>query len=475
MDEKIIDKTIYFLGIGGIGMSALARYFLQAGNHIYGYDLTPSDITAHLEELGATIHYEENVEFIPEQVDFVVYTPAVPKTHQEYVYFEKNNIPIYKRSAVLGMISSHLPTIGVAGTHGKTTTTSMITTILHDDHPLLAFIGGVAKNFNANVVIDDHAEMMVVEADEFDRSFLTLHPEVGVITSMDADHLDIYGAKEQLVQSFQLYASQVRSTLVVNEKIADQLRHTHKVVYGLSSDCDYYATEIQLYPNAADFILHYEGKQMPVHLSVSGNYNVLNAVAAFAAVNEFVKSRKSKGDFVDCVSNSGDVHAKIGRDVLDSEKWVASLSVFNGVKRRFDYRIERPDFVYIDDYAHHPEELRAFITAVKKIYVGKHVCGIFQPHLYSRTRDFAPQFAEVLSMLDTVILLDIYPARELPIPGITSQYLLDMIQNDQKYLLTTDEVLPFIEQHKPDVLLTMGAGNIDRLVPRIENQFKVNS
>ena len=192
MDEKIIDKTIYFLGIGGIGMSALARYFLQAGNHIYGYDLTPSDITAHLEELGATIHYEENVEFIPEQVDFVVYTPAVPKTHQEYVYFEKNNIPIYKRSAVLGMISSHLPTIGVAGTHGKTTTTSMITTILHDDHPLLAFIGGIAKNFNANVVIDDHAEMMVVEADEFDHSFLTLHPEVGVITSMDADHLDIY-------------------------------------------------------------------------------------------------------------------------------------------------------------------------------------------------------------------------------------------------------------------------------------------
>lgn len=451
MDEKTINKTIYFLGIGGIGMSALVRYFLQAGNHIYGYDLTPSDITAHLEDLGAIIHYEEDIKAIPEQVDFVVYTPAVPKTHQEYVYFEKNNIPIYKRSAVLGMISSHLPTIGVAGTHGKTTTTSMITTILHDNHSLLAFIGGIAKNFNANVVIDDHAEMMVVEADEFDRSFLTLHPEVGVITSMDADHLDIYGAKEQLVQSFQLYAAQVRGALVVHEKIAVQLQHTHKVVYGLSSDCDYYATDIQLFPNSADFILHHGDEVFPMHLSVSGTYNVLNAVAAFAAVREFCNLRNLPIQLDLCISQ---------------------LAAFNGVKRRFDYRIERPDFVYIDDYAHHPEELRAFITAVKKIYAEKHVCGIFQPHLYSRTRDFAPQFAEVLSMLDTVILLDIYPARELPIPGITSQYLLHMIQNDHKYLLTTDEVLPFIEQHKPEVLLTMGAGNIDRLVPKIEEAMR---
>ena len=451
MDEKISGKTIYFLGIGGIGMSALARYFLQAGNEIYGYDLTPSDITAALTKMGAKIHYEEDVNFIPEQVDFVVYTPAVPKTHQEYLYFEEKNIPIYKRSAVLGIISSHLPTIGIAGTHGKTTTTSMVTTVLHEQHPLLAFIGGIAKNFNANVVIDDHAEMMVVEADEFDRSFLTLHPEVGVITSMDADHLDIYGEKEKLVESFQLYASQVRGSVVVHEKIADQIQHPHKVVYGLESSCDYYAADIRLYPNSADFVLHYGDESLLVHLSVSGHYNVLNAVAAFAAVNEYAKGRNNQ---------------------QDQELWAKKLAGFNGVKRRFDYRIERPDFVYIDDYAHHPEELRAFITAVRKIYAGKHICGIFQPHLYTRTRDFAPQFAEVLSMLDTVILLDIYPARELPIPGITSQYLLDMIQNDHKYLLTTEEVIPFIEQHKPDVLLTMGAGNIDRLVPKIEEKFK---
>ena len=450
MNEKISGKTIYFLGIGGIGMSALARYFLQEGNMVYGYDLTPSDITASLAERGAIIHYEEDINAIPAHVDFVVYTPAVPKTHLEYVYFEKNNIPIYKRSAVLGMISSHLPTIGIAGTHGKTTTTSMVTTILHDIHPLLAFIGGIAKNFNANVVIDDHAEMMVVEADEFDRSFLTLHPEVGVSTSMDADHLDIYGAKEQLVESFQLYASQVKGTVVVNNRIADQIHHPHKVVYGLDSDCDYFASDIQLYPNSADFMLHHGDEVYSVHLSVSGTYNVLNALAAFAAVREFC-----------CLRNLQ----------MQSDFCISQLAAFNGVKRRFDYRIERPDFVYIDDYAHHPEELRAFITAVRKIYNGKHICGIFQPHLYSRTRDFAPQFAEVLSMLDTVILLDIYPARELPIPGITSQYLLDMINNAHKYLLTTDEVIPFIEHNKPDVLLTMGAGNIDRLVPRIEEKF----
>ena len=452
MNEKITGKTIYFLGIGGIGMSALARYFLQAGNRIYGYDLTPSDITAHLSEMGAKIHYEEDVKAIPEQVDFVVYTPAVPKTHQEYIFFEEKNIPIYKRSAVLGMISSHLPTIGIAGTHGKTTTTSMVTTILHDNHPLLAFIGGIAKNFNANVVIDDHAEMMVVEADEFDRSFLTLHPEVGVITSMDADHLDIYGVKEQLVESFQLYASQVRGALVVHEKIAAQLQHPQKVVYGLDSSCDYYADNIRLYPNTSDFILHHGEESLPVHLSVSGAYNVLNALAAYAAVREFCHLQNMRIQLDCCISQ---------------------LAAFNGVKRRFDYRIERPDFVYIDDYAHHPEELRAFITAVRKIYEGKHLCGIFQPHLYTRTRDFAPQFAEVLSMLDTVILLDIYPARELPIPGITSRYLLDMVQSTHKYLLTTDEVIPFIERHKPDVLLTMGAGNIDRLVPKIEERFRM--
>ena len=444
------NKTIYFLGIGGIGMSALAQYFLQRGDTVSGYDLTPSAVTDMLLCKGAYIHFEGDVTKIPEKVDFVVVTPAVPKDFVEYQYLVDKGVPMYKRSQVLGHITDELRTLAVAGTHGNTTTTSMIAHLLYPEQPLAAFIGGISKNLNDNYICSHNPDTAVVEADEFDRSFLTLHPEVGVITSMDADHLDIYGEKEKLVESFQLYASQVRGAVVVHEKIADQIQHPHKVVYGMESSCDYFATDIQLCPNTSDFVLHHGDEVYPVHLSVSGTYNVLNAVAAFAAVNEYAKGRHNQ---------------------QEQELWAKKLAGFNGVKRRFDYRIERPDFVYIDDYAHHPEELRAFITAVGKIYAGKHICGIFQPHLYSRTRDFAPQFAEVLSILDTVILLDIYPARELPIPGITSQYLLNMIQNDHKYLLTTEEVIPFIERHKPDVLLTMGAGNIDRLVPRIEGAF----
>lgn len=446
-------KNIYFLGIGGIGMSGLARYFLKEGCNVWGYDLTASDITHHLEELGAKIHYEEDVEQIPARVDFVVYTPAVPKAHKEYQFFMENQVPVYKRSQVLGMISAKLPTIGVAGTHGKTTTTSMLTTLLHGDYPLLAFIGGIAKNFNANVIVEDNPALMTVEADEFDRSFLTLYPKVGVITSMDADHLDIYGQREQLVVSFQQYAQQVSGSLVVHEAIADQLQHGHKLVYGLQPHCDYYASDIQLMPNAAAFTLHYAQQSIAVSLSVPGLYNVLNAVAAFAAAREF--------------------GMLTGMNV-DERLMAQRLGLFVGVKRRFDYRINRPDFVYIDDFAHHPEELRSFITAVKKIYPNKHICGIFQPHLYTRTRDFAPQFAEVLSALDTVILMDIFPARELPIPGITSQYLLGIVESPQKVLLSKEEIVPYLKIHCPDILLTMGAGNIDRLVPKIEAAFQQN-
>lgn len=454
MEKKIQNKDIYFLGIGGIGMSALARYFHQSGSRVYGYDLTPSAITQQLTNLGINIHYDENIDKLPEHVDFVIYTPAVPQTHLEYQYFLQHQVPIYKRSQVLGMISAEMPTIGIAGTHGKTTTTSMVATLLHKNLPMLAFIGGIAKNFDSNVVIEDNPKTMVVEADEFDRSFLTLFPKVGVITSMDADHLDIYGDKSKLIESFQLFANQVSDVLVVNEKVAHQLKHPHKLLYGLDEKCDYYADEIELEQNAAKFMLHYreEGKSraLQVRLSVSGNYNVLNALAAFAATREFCKSR----------------HIQIEEQVLLSQ-----ISIYNGVKRRFDYRIERDDFVYIDDYAHHPEEIRAFVTAVRKIYPDKKICGIFQPHLYTRTRDFAPQFAEVLSMLDSVILLPIYPARELPIPGITSQYLLDMLSCKQKILLEADEVIQYVKSNKSDVLLTLGAGNIDRLVPQIEESL----
>lgn len=454
MGKKIQNKDIYFLGIGGIGMSALARYFHQSGNRVYGYDLTPSVITRQLSAAGIDIHYDENIDKLPEHVDFVVYTPAVPQSHLEYQYFLQRQVPIYKRSQVLGMISAEMPTIGIAGTHGKTTTTSMVATLLHKNLPMLAFIGGIAKNFDSNVVIEDNPQLMVVEADEFDRSFLTLFPKVGIITSMDADHLDIYGDKSKLLESFQLFANQVSDALIVNEKVAHQLEHSRMLVYGLDEQCDYYADEIKLAHNTAEFMLHYrkggEVQSLPVRLSVSGTYNVLNALAAFAAAREFCKSQHIQ---------------------MTEQDLLLQIGLFNGVKRRFDYRIERDDFVYIDDYAHHPEEIRAFVTAVRKIYPDKKICGIFQPHLYTRTRDFAPQFAEVLSMLDSVILLPIYPARELPIPGITSQYLLDMISSKQKILLQADEVISYVKSNKSDVLLTLGAGNIDRLVPQIEESL----
>lgn len=454
MGKKIQNKDIYFLGIGGIGMSALARYFHQSGNRVYGYDLTPSVITRQLSAAGIDIHYDENIDKLPEHVDFVVYTPAVPQSHLEYQYFLQRQVPIYKRSQVLGMISAEMPTIGIAGTHGKTTTTSMVATLLHKNLPMLAFIGGIAKNFDSNVVIEDNPKTMVVEADEFDRSFLTLFPKVGIITSMDADHLDIYGDKSKLLESFQLFANQVSDALIVNEKVAHQLNHSRMLVYGLDEQCDYYTDEIKLAHNTAEFMLHYreggEVQSLPVRLSVSGTYNVLNALAAFAAAREFCKSQHIQ---------------------MTEQDLLLQIGLFNGVKRRFDYRIERDDFVYIDDYAHHPEEIRAFVTAVRKIYPDKKICGIFQPHLYTRTRDFAPQFAEVLSMLDSVILLPIYPARELPIPGITSQYLLDMISSKQKILLQADEVISYVKSNKSDVLLTLGAGNIDRLVPQIEESL----
>lgn len=447
------NANIYFLGIGGIGMSGLARYFLQQGCKVYGYDLTRTALTDYLSDLGAEIHYDENISKIPQNIDFVVYTPAIPKEHKEYQYFLEHDFLMCKRSVVLGFVSAKLPTIAIAGTHGKTTTTAMTATVMDEVYQQLAFIGGVAKNFNANVVIEDDAELMVVEADEFDRSFLTLYPKVAVITSMDADHLDIYGKKEQLELSFQQFAHQVQNCVVVNEKIADDINHQNKKTYGLQEDCDYYATDIALHPNSADFILNYEDGKIHVHLSVSGNYNVLNAVAAFASCREFCETMSLP---------------------FDARQMAARLSLFNGVKRRFDYRIERPDFVYIDDYAHHPEELRSFLSAVRNIYPDKKICGIFQPHLYTRTRDFAPQFAEVLSMLDEVILLNIYPARELPIPGIDSQFLLDQINCKKKILLPDNQVVDYLNTHRPEVLLTMGAGNIDRLVPQIEKNFRIN-
>jgi len=447
-------KRVYFLGIGGIGMSALARYFINIGVGVYGYDLTPTDITDNLTREGAIIHFDENISEIPENTDLVIYTPAINKQHAEYQYFLKNNIPILKRSQILGMISDTAPTIAVAGTHGKTTTTAMISHLLNPEEKIIAFIGGISKNLNSNFVMNSPYSTVVAEADEYDRSFLTLHPDTAVITSMDADHLDIYGGKKQLEESFQLFAGQVNAngTLIINESVYSLIEHPHKISYGFDPSSDFYATDIRLFPNKAIFNIHFWNRTFEnVQLSVTGSYNVMNAVAAFAAVwMEFERRGKA----------------------VDSDLIIRKLSEFTGVKRRFDFQIEKEDLVFIDDYAHHPEEIRAFITAVRKVYPSKKITGIFQPHLFSRTRDFGAQFAEVLALLDKVILLEIYPARELPIPGIDASWLLNQIGIKEKVLLAKEELIPYLKKNRPEVLVTIGAGNIDKLVPKIKESLE---
>lgn len=430
-------------------MSALAQYFLAKGDEVYGYDLTPSPITDMLTQKGAVIHFDDNPDKIPHDISFAVYTPAVPRTNAEFQYFTENNIPLYKRSQVLGHITEQLPAVAVAGTHGKTTTTSMVAHLLAPEVSIAGFIGGIAKNFHDNLVLSANPAAAVAEADEYDRSFLTLHPTVAIITSMDADHLDIYGTRDNLVAAFQQYATQSK-TVLVEESIADQIEHPHKLIYGIGKNTDYQAENIHLAPNCATFDLRTPDGVMPqLQLRANGLYNVLNATAAVAALLVLFKSEHPA--------------VKPATPILIADK----LRTFAGVKRRFDYIVDREDFIYIDDYAHHPEEMHSFISAVRKIYPEKQICGIFQPHLYSRTRDFAKQFAEVLSQLDEVILLPIYPAREQPIPGITSEYLLSLIDNPNKRVLGKEELLPYLQAHKPEVLLTIGAGDIDRFVEKI--------
>lgn len=443
------NSRIFFLGIGGIGMSAIAQYFLAEGCEVFGYDLTPSPITEMLTRKGAVIHFEDRCENIPSDIDFAVYTPAVPRTNREFQYFLQHDIPLYKRSQVLGQLTEKMPAVAVAGTHGKTTTTSLVCHLLAPEVSIAGFIGGIAKNFDDNLVLGNHPVMAVAEADEFDRSFLTLHPTTAIITSMDADHLDIYGTHENLMAAFQQFASQAHHNLIIEESVAAHIEHPHKLVYGLHPEADYYAFNIVQAPNRVTFDVRTpDGLLEGLQLRANGLYNVLNVTAAIAALHEEARTN--------------DILRTTFTETILRNK----LSTFGGVKRRFDYIIDRDDFIYIDDYAHHPEEMNSFITAVRKIYPDKHVAGIFQPHLYSRTRDFAQQFADVLSQLDEVILLPIYPAREQPIPGITSEYLLSLIDNPNKRVLQKDELLSYLQQHKPEILLTIGAGDIDRFVPK---------
>ena len=468
----------YFLGIGGIGMSALARYFKQRGDTVAGYDRTPSPLTRKLEAEGIAVHYVDDPEQIPLDIDLVVYTPAVPVETAEYQYLSAKGIPIKKRSQVLGELTRGKICIAVAGTHGKTSTSSILAHILSST-PLgcSAFLGGVAKNFNSNMVVDNNSKYVVVEADEYDRSFLQLHPHCAIITAIDADHLDIYGTKHNLVEAFRQFAGQVDpdGVLLLKQGVslhdddsqaeqgeqdggsnAHKHEHVHEHEEGLPEktisytahgiEADYYPWNVRNYNGNLFFDLRTpQGVLYDMELPNTALYNIENAVAAAAVamtlgVNEYQLR-----------------HA---------------LKTYAGVQRRFDYRIKTKDLVMIDDYAHHPQEIAACLESIRYLYPGKRVVGIFQPHLYSRTRDFADQFAEVLSTLDELIMLPIYPAREMPLPGVTSSMVLHKIAGYSKYLCTPAQVLELVPALCPDVVVTMGAGDIDRLVPQLEQVLK---
>lgn len=448
MNVNDIHKA-YFIGIGGIGMSALARYFHTRGVEVSGYDRVETPLTKQLQEEGIAIHFEDNLVLVPKDADLVVYTPAVPVGHSELQYYQQEKYPVLKRSEVLGLITKDTHTVAVAGTHGKTTTSSIIAHIFrYADVDSTAFLGGITRNYNSNLLLSETSKITVVEADEFDRSFLTLHPNIAIVTSMDPDHLDIYGTAEYMFESFALFAKQVENggTLIYKKGLPFQEeKHVKTCTYAIEEVADYYAQNITIENGEYHFdIVTNTGSIERLTLGLPGRHNVENAIAAVAAAREYG---------------------------IDTEAIRGALESFQGVKRRFEYIIREDDLVFIDDYAHHPEELNACINSVKEMFPGKKVTGIFQPHLYSRTRDFEDDFARSLELLDEVVLLDIYPARELPIEGITSENLLKKVRVDQKTLIEKNALVENMADRKLEVLLTLGAGDIDQLVAPLKEKL----
>lgn len=445
-------SSLYFIGAGGIGMSALVRYFLAKGYRVAGYDRTSSPLTEALQSEGLEIVYDESVDLIPDycrdpKTTLVVYTPAIPTTHAGLVYFREHGFKVVKRAELLGLITQSSKGLCFSGTHGKTTTSSMAAHIFHES-PIgcNAFLGGILRNYNSNLILSDHSPFTVIEADEYDRSFHWLHPYMAVVTATDPDHLDIYGTEEAYLESFAHFTSLIQpgGCLVIKKgiKLVPRVQEGVKVyTYSARDGGDFHADNIRVGNGTIlfDFVAP-DGVVTDVELGVPVDINIENAVAAMAI-------------------------ARLN-GVADDDMRRAMAS-FKGAKRRFEFWVKRDDRVMIDDYAHHPDELKASIRSVRALYPGRKLTVIFQPHLYSRTRDFAPQFAEALSMADQVILLDIYPARELPIPGVTSQLIFDRITCRDKELCLREKLLERIKECNFDILLTMGAGDIDRLLPEI--------
>lgn len=450
--------NIYFIGIGGIGMSNLARYFLLKGANVGGYDRTESELTGKLTKEGALVHYEDNPLFIP--VEFkdkantlVVYTPAVPTTHTELNYFRENNFAVVKRAQLLGEITKQSDAICVAGTHGKTTVSSMVAHLFKQSHiDCNAFLGGILKNYNSNLLLSEKSNYTIVEADEYDRSFHSLQPHIAIVTSADPDHLDIYGTEEAYKESFEKFTSLIRPNghliLKIDAKLTPKVNDSVKVWSYSETKGDFHAENIRIGNGEIIFdFVSPKGVIKDISLGVPVKINIENGIAAMAAAE---------------LSGATPVEMK------------AAMSSFMGVKRRFEFHLKNENIVYIDDYAHHPEELKAAIKSIKALYPDKKLTAIFQPHLYSRTRDFADEFAKSLSLADDIILLDIYPAREEPIEGVSSQIILDKITSPKKRLTVKSELLDLISKEHPEIVVTFGAGDIDRMVPHIKEILSKN-
>ena len=435
-------QTIYFVGIGGIGMSAIARYFASNGKLVAGYDKTPSQITSSLEELGVEIHFEDSLKNIPisfldKDKTLVVYTPAIAKNHTELNYFLNNNFKVLKRAEVLGKITESTFCLAVAGTHGKTTTSSILGHIMHQQKAT-SFLGGIAENYNSNLILGED-KVSVVEADEFDRSFLQLSPNIACITSMDADHLDIYGEAAVLEESFVEFANKVSGTLIIAKGLP-----LRGLTYAVNEAADYRAFNLKIESGKYIFDVQTPSESIKnIEFYLPGKHNVMNALAAFAMADVYgVPAKKIK----------------------------LSLSTFKGVKRRFSYKIKTSDFVLIDDYAHHPTEINAVENSIREMYPKEKVLAVFQPHLFSRTRDFIDDFATALSKFDEILLLDIYPARELPIAGVSSEWLFHKIENKHKKLVQKNNLIKDIKNSTAKVVVMLGAGDIGEMV----NEVKIN-
>jgi len=446
-------KRIYFLGIGGIGMSALARYFNSGGVRVSGYDKTETVLTKKLAAEGIAIHFEDNIEFIDKGAELVVYTPAVPKDHTELNYFLQNNYPMAKRSEVLGAITNSSYNICIAGTHGKTTTSTMVAHILrHSGYGCSAFLGGISVNYDTNYwrqsnVGESKKNVSVVEADEYDRSFLKLSPDVAIISSMDPDHLDIYGTAENMEQAFIDFSARIKpGGLLLSKyglKRTDDLEAGEHLTFHLHNEnASVYAANVKMTSGSYRFDVLMQYWELPdVVLHMGGLHNIENMIAAISVAH----------------------YLGIANDKIRD-----AVAAFRGVKRRFEYIIKNDEQVMVDDYAHHPEELRALISGAKELFPGKKCTVVFQPHLFSRTNDLADGFAETLDLADTVILLPVYPARELPMEGVSSKMILDKMKCGHKMVLEKEELLEWIKNNKTDLLITAGAGDIDTLVEPIK-------